>query len=117
VEAWKIYHNPKCGTSRKVLAFLKEKGIEPEIVEYLKTPPAPSELDAILRLAGLEPGEIVRKKEPLYGELGLDGKNPSRAEWLKILSENPVLIERPIVVRGKKAALLARPAERVETLL
>ncbi len=113
---WEIYYNPKCGTCRDTLELIEAQGIKPKVIEYLKTPPTPRELDEILKAGGFEPEDIVRKKEGLYSELGLDQKNPSRSEWLKILSENPILIQRPIVVKGKKA-IVARPPEKVKELL
>lgn len=112
---WKIYHNPRCGTSRKVLDALQAKKIEPEIVEYLKTPPTAPELDQMLKLGNLEPEQVVRKKEELYSQLKLADKKLSRAEWLKVLTENPILIERPIVSNGKKS-VLARPPEKLDEL-
>ena len=113
MEKTKIYHNPRCGTSRKVLAALESKGLSPEIIEYLKNPPSETELDAILKMMNAEPEAILRKKEDAYPAFA--AKNPSRKEWLKILSENPILIERPIVVKGSKA-VLARPPENLEKL-
>lgn len=116
VTSWKIYYNPKCGTCRKVLEILESKGIKPEVVEYLKNPPTANELDTILVIAGLEPEQIVRKKEELYSKMNLDNKKLSRSEWLKILTDNPILIERPIVVTGSKA-IIARPPEKVLSIL
>ncbi len=115
MSGWKIYHNPKCGTSRRALEALRARNIEPEVVEYLKTPPDAEELDRVLRLAGLEPEEIVRKKEGAYVDLKLAEKKLSRTEWLKVLAKNPILIERPIVTDGRRA-VLARPPEKLETL-
>lgn len=114
--ASKIYYNPKCGTCRKVLDAMKAKGLEPVTIEYLKNPPTAAELDEVLKLANLDPERVVRKKEELYGQLGLEGRKLSRAEWLKVLTENPVLIERPLVVVGSRA-VLARPPERIQELL
>ena len=116
MDNWKIYYNPKCGTCRKVLEAIKSRGIEPEVVEYLKDAPSPGELDSILKMAGLEPEGIVRKKEGLYSELKLGEKKLSRSEWLKTLSRNPILIERPIVVKGNKA-MVARPPEKIAEFL
>ena len=113
METFTLYHNPKCSTSRKALAALESKGIHPEIVEYLKNPPSESALDEILKLMKAEPDAILRKKEDIYPKFA--AKTPTRAQWLKILHENPVLIERPIVVRGKKA-VLARPPEKIEEI-
>jgi len=109
-----VYYNPSCGTCQKVVAALKAKKVTVEKVEYLKTPPTTQQLDQILKTLGKEPWDIVRQKEPFYQEQ-LQGKIFSRSEWLKILHENPVLIERPIVVFGHRA-IIARPAEVLETL-
>ena len=96
--------------------MIEAQGIKPEIVEYLKTPPSPKEIGEILDMGGFEPEDIVRKKEEVYAELGLDRKKLKRSEWLKVLSENPILIQRPIVVKGK-IAIVARPPEKVKELL
>lgn len=112
----KIYHNPKCSKSRQTLALLQENGVEPEVIEYLKTPPSVEELQAILQALGKAPQDIVRTKEDLYKELGLKEKSLSEAEWLKVLHDNPKLIERPIVVKGD-SAVLGRPPENVNMLL
>src|SRR5437773_9296701 len=109
-----LYHKPTCGTCQKVLNALQEKGVEITAIEYLKHPPSESEVDAILKKLKMEPEELARKKEPLYEEK-YAGKALSRAQWLKILHENPVLIERPIVVMGDRA-VVARPPERLAEL-
>jgi len=109
-----LYHKPTCGTCQKVMKALAEKGAEITAIEYLKTPPSESELDAILKKLKMEPEELARKKEPLYEGKYAD-KTLSRAQWLKILHENPVLIERPIVVIGDRA-VVARPPERLAEL-
>lgn len=93
---------------------LQEKGAEITAIEYLKTPPSETELDAILKKLKMGPEELLRKKEPLFEEKFAD-KSLSRAEWLKILHENPVLMERPIVVMGDRA-VVARPPERLAEL-
>ncbi|HHJ49838.1 MAG TPA: arsenate reductase (glutaredoxin) [Phaeodactylibacter sp.] len=107
----KIYHNPRCSKSRQTLQLIKERGVEPEIVRYLDTPPTKEELRELLQKLGLKPEDIVRKKEALYKER-YKGKTLSDEEWLEVLSQNPKLIERPIVVEGNKA-VLGRPPERV----
>jgi arsenate reductase len=111
-----IYHNPKCVTSRKVLGFLKEAGIEPKIVEYLKDPPSKAKLTELLKAAGLSARALLRKKEKLYKELGLDRPEITDAKALEAMLAHPILIERPIVVVDK-AAVLCRPPERVFELL
>ena len=112
-----IYHNPRCSKSRMALELLQKHKIEPEIVRYLDNPPNADRLDALCRAMGKEPLEIMRTKEPLFKELGLTTKDDrSRSEWLKILAENPKLIERPIVVHGQEV-VLGRPPERVLEIL
>lgn len=111
----KIYHNNRCSTSRKTLAIIEESGESPEIVEYLKTPPTEAELKSILDKLGMQAEDIVRKKESLYKE-EYKGKTLTNAQWIKVLAKNPILIERPIVVRGNKA-IVGRPPENVKELL
>ena len=112
----KIYHNPRCSKSRQALELLQEKGLKPQVIEYLKTPPSARELEAILTSLRLEPQEITRTKEETYQQLGLSKKSLSRKEWIEVLVKNPILIERPIVVNGNKAAL-GRPPEKVLEIL
>jgi len=107
-----IYHNPRCSKSRQTLGLLQEQGIEPEIIEYLKTPPTQKGLDEILKKLGKKPREIMRTGEKEYKELGLKDADLNRKELIKILVEHPKLIERPIVLKGSKAAL-GRPPEDV----
>jgi arsenate reductase (glutaredoxin) len=111
-----IYHNPRCSKSRQTLQLLQERGVEPRIIEYLKTPPSASELDAILKLLALQPRELMRRKEAPYAELGLDDPALSREELIAAMVENPVLIERPVVLANGRAAL-GRPAENVLAIL
>jgi arsenate reductase (glutaredoxin) len=111
-----IYHNPRCSKSRQTLQLLQDNNIDPQVVEYLKETPGVEELDVILTKLNLEPNQIVRKKEDAYRQLGLANKSLTRQEYLKILVANPVLIERPIVVKGNKAAL-GRPPENVLEIL
>lgn len=110
-----IYHNPRCGKSRNTLAILEEKGIAPTIVEYLKTPPTKEELRAIVKKLGIGPQALVRKGEDLYKEK-FAGKALSDEQWLDVLAKNPILIERPIVVRGGRA-VIGRPPEKVLEIL
>ncbi|MCV7282637.1 arsenate reductase (glutaredoxin) [Mycolicibacterium flavescens] len=109
-----IYHNPKCSTSRKTLDLLRENGIEPEIVQYLKTPPTRAELETMIRDAGIDVRTAVRKRESLYSELGL--ADASDDELLDAMAEHPILIERPFVVTPK-GTRLARPIDAVREIL
>jgi len=106
-----IYHNPRCSKSRATLALLQERGITPEIVEYLKTPPSEAELDRILIMLGREPDALMRKGEAEYKE-HIQGKELSRAEAIALMVAHPIVIERPIVVNGDRAAV-GRPPESV----
>lgn len=112
----RLYHNPRCSKSRQTLALLQEKGITPEIVEYLKTPPNAAELDRLLTAMGLEPRDAMRRKEAPYKALGLDDPALGRAALIKAMVDNPILIERPIVAVGAKAAM-GRPPEAVLEIL
>lgn len=109
-----IYHNPRCSKSRETLALIEAKGIAPQVVEYLKTPPSAEELTRILALLGKAPAEILRKKEA--AEAGIDAGALSDAALIQAMVANPASIERPIVVAGDKAAL-GRPPENVLTIL
>ncbi|KUH95113.1 arsenate reductase [Mycolicibacterium acapulense] len=109
-----IYHNPKCSTSRKTLDLLRENGIEPEIVQYLKTPPTRAELEKMISDAGIDVRTAVRKRESLYDELGL--ADASDDELLDAMAANPILIERPFVVT-QKGTRLARPIDAVREIL
>jgi arsenate reductase len=111
-----IYHNPRCSKSRQTLALLEERGIGPRIVDYLKTPPSAAELKTILKKLGLRPRDLMRKGEPLYAELGLKDRDLDDDALIALMVANPILIERPIVVSGGKAAL-GRPPESVLKIL
>lgn len=111
-----LYHNPRCSKSRQTLELLRERGVEPEIVEYLKTPPTAAELDRILKLLGREPRELMRTGESEYRELGLDDPDLDRAAMIQAMVDHPRLIERPILVTGTRAAL-GRPPEDVLEIL
>ncbi len=111
-----IDHNPRCSKSRETLKLLEARGIEPKIVDYLKTPPSASEIKAILKKLGLKPRELLRKGEPLYAELGLKDRQLSDDQLIALMVANPILIERPIVVSGSKAAI-GRPPEQVLEIL
>ena len=111
-----IYHNPNCGTSRNVLAMLRQAGEDPEVIEYLKNPPSRDVLQELLDMMGLKPRDILREKGTPYHELGLDDPKLSDEELLQAMMEHPILINRPIVVTDKGAAL-CRPSEAVMDLL
>jgi arsenate reductase len=110
-----IYHNPRCSKSRQALSLLEEQGVEPEVVEYLKTPPTKAELKALLAKLGLKPEQVVRTGEEIYREK-YRGRQLSGEQWLDALAEHPILLERPIVVRGSRA-VLGRPPEKVLEIL
>lgn len=107
-----IWHNPRCSKSRATLSLLESHGLDPKIVEYLKTPPSASELTSVLKKLHMKPRELMRKGEAVYKELGLDDEALSDAKLTEAMAENPVLIERPIVLYAARAAL-GRPPENV----
>jgi arsenate reductase len=111
-----IYHNPACGTSRTVLATLREAGFEPKVVEYLKTPPDRKTLKDLLKRMGKHPRDILRKRGTPYEELGLGDPSLTDEQILDAMEKHPILIERPIVVLNGKVAL-CRPAETVKALI
>ena len=109
-----IYHNPKCSTSRKTLDLLRDNGIEPTVIQYLKTPPSRAELVKIIKNAGIDVRTAVRKRESLYAELNLADADDD--ELLNAMAEHPILIERPFVVTPK-GTRLARPIDAVREIL
>lgn len=111
-----IFHNPKCGTSRNTLAIMQASGETPDVVEYLKTPPSREYLIELLALMQNTPRELLRSKESIYTELGLDNPALTDAQLIDAMIAHPILINRPIVVTDK-GAVLCRPAERVFELL
>ncbi|MGH8237458.1 MAG: arsenate reductase (glutaredoxin) [Steroidobacteraceae bacterium] len=110
-----IFHNPACSKSRETLALIRERGHEPHIVEYLKTPPSEAELSAIVRKLGIKPLELVRRNEQVFKDK-YAGKTLSDQQWIEAMVADPILIQRPIVVRGERCAI-GRPPEDVERLL
>lgn len=112
----RIYHNPRCSKSRQTLQLLEERSITPEVVEYLKTPPDAETLAKLLDMLGLEPRELMRRKEKEYKESGADSPDLTRDELIALMVRYPKLIERPIVVKDGKAAL-GRPPESVLDIL
>jgi arsenate reductase len=109
-----IYHNPKCSTSRKTLDLLRDSGIEPTVIQYLKTPPSRAELVKMIKDAGIEVRTAVRKRESLYSELNLADADDDGL--LDAMAEHPILIERPFVVTSK-GTRLARPIDAVREIL
>ena len=108
-----IYHNPRCSKSRQTLALLRERNVEPEIIEYLKTPPSENELEKISHKLGIPPAEMVRKKEARALKLS---NTEDSAQWIARMAHNPQIIERPIVVCGERARI-GRPPENILELL
>lgn len=111
-----IYHNPNCGTSHNVLALLRERGIEPKIVEYLKTPLDKAALKALLKKMGVPARELLREKGTPYAELDLGNPKWTEDELVAFMEKHPILMNRPVVVTAK-AAKLCRPSESVLELL
>ena len=107
-----IWHNPRCSKSRQALAMLEERGIEVKVRLYLEDPPDAATLDRVLRALGKEPRDIIRRGEKVYDALGIDDPAKTRKQLIGIMVKNPILIERPIVLVGEKAAL-GRPPEKV----
>jgi arsenate reductase len=106
-----IYHNNRCTKSRCALELIEKKTKDFSVIEYLKTSPSEKELKEILKKLGMKAEEIIRKREPLFREK-FERKKFSENEWIKILAKNPILIERPIVVKGNKA-VIGRPTENI----
>lgn len=111
-----LYHNPKCAKSRAALKLLEDRGLKPRVVEYLKTPLSAAELRCLLGLLGLNPRALLRTKEPEYKQAGLDNLELPDTQIIRAIIKFPKLIERPIVVSGKKAAL-GRPPENILKIL
>lgn len=107
-----IYHNPRCSKSRQTLALLQEQGIEPDIIEYLQTPPNKAQLNEILDMLGMEPREFMRTNESEYKDAGLADDSLSRDDLINAMLEHPILIQRPIVLIQDKAAI-GRPPEQI----
>jgi arsenate reductase len=111
-----IYHNPKCSSSRNTLALIREAGIEPKVVEYLKTPPSARELKAIIKRMGVSVRDVIRTKEEAYASLKLDNPKLSDDQLIEAMAAHPILINRPIVVTAK-GARLGRPPQAVKDIL
>ena len=111
-----ILHNPRCSKSRQTLSLLEDAGITPQVIEYLDHPPTVDELETLAHQLGLEPREFIRSKETAYASLDPPGPERSGRQLLEAMAAEPILIERPIVVRGDRA-ILGRPPENVHHLL
>jgi arsenate reductase (glutaredoxin) len=111
-----IYHNPNCGTSRKVLGMLRDAGMEPKVIEYLKTPPSRAELLSLLDRMGKTPRQLLRRKGTPYDELGLDDASKSDDSLIDAILAHPILMERPVVVTAR-GVRLCRPADEVASLI
>ena len=111
-----IWHNPRCGKSRQTLALLQEKGVTPNVREYLKQPPSKAEVETLLDMVGGEPGALIRDGEAEFKALGKKKAEMSKTDIAKAIAAHPILLQRPIVVAGKKAAI-GRPPEAVLPLL
>ena len=111
-----VYHNQNCGTSRKVLGQLRERGLEPEVIEYLKTPPTRADMRRLLKDMSMKPRDILRPRTALHDQLGLENPALSDEALLDALEAHPILMERPIVV-SPKGTRVCRPAERLNEIV
>lgn len=111
-----IFHNPRCSKSRAALEILRAEGVEPEVIEYLQAPPSATQLEGIVEMLGCAPRDLLRKGEKEYKELRLADPKLTPAQLLETMAKYPILIERPIVVKGNRA-VVGRPPERVRELL
>ena len=112
----RIFYNPRCSKCRLTIDILDDKGLDTSVVEYLKTPPNNTELTEILQLLGMEPRDLMRKHEAPYKDNKLDNPELSREQLIQAMVDNPILIERPIVIKGNKA-IIGRPPEKVLEIL
>ena len=111
-----IFHNPRCSKSRQTLSIIQERDLDLNVVEYLKNPPSKTELKTILKKLGIRPIDLMRKGETLFKEKNLNDPSVTDEYLIDCMVENPILIERPIVIRGEKA-IIGRPPERVMEIL
>jgi arsenate reductase (glutaredoxin) len=111
-----IWHNPKCATSRKVLELIRHEGIEPRIVDYVKSPPSAAEIKTVLKEMGMQPRDLLRRRGTPFEEFGLDDPKRTDAQLIAAMAAHPILIERP-VVRSQKGTRLCRPVERLKEIL
>ncbi len=111
-----IYHNPQCATSRNTLGLIRNSGIEPQVIEYLKTPPSVNELRGLIERMGVQPRDLLREKGTPYAEMGLDNPDLTDAQLVDVMLAHPILINRPIVVTSL-GVKLCRPSEIVLDIL
>ena len=111
-----LYHNPRCSKSRKALQIIRAKGIEPEIIEYLRNPPDISTLKRLITMLGIDAEKLVRKNEPTFKVMHLLESEIDTEQWLELLQQNPVLLQRPIIIANNNA-IIGRPPERVSEFL
>lgn len=111
-----ILHNPRCSKSRATLALLKDRGLQPQIIDYLQQPPTMAELEHMLQLLDMQPRDLMRRDESVYAELDLDDANMDRAALIAAMIEHPILIQRPVVMANGKA-VIGRPPEQVLEIL
>ncbi|MCW8955848.1 MAG: arsenate reductase (glutaredoxin) [Gammaproteobacteria bacterium] len=112
----RIYHNPRCSKSRQTLELIRQQGIEPEVIEYLKTPPSKSELKTILSRLNMQPRQLMRTNEAEYKDNNLDSEELSNEQLIDAMVKNPKLIQRPIVINNQKVALGRPPENALEIL-
>ena len=112
----RVFHNPKCSKCRLTMGILDDKGVDTTVIEYLKAPPNTAELSEILNLLGLEPRDLMRRHEAPYKDNNLGDPDLSREQLIQAMIDNPILIERPIVINGDKATI-GRPPEKVLDIL
>ena len=112
----RVFHNPKCSKCRLTMGILDDKGVDTTVIEYLKAPPNTAELSEILDLLGLEPRDLMRRHEAPYKDNNLGDPDLSREQLIQAMIDNPILIERPIVINGDKATI-GRPPEKVLDIL
>lgn len=112
----KMFHNPRCSKSRQTLKLLQDRQVDVDLLRYLETPPTAAELGQVLELLGMEPRDLMRKQEAVYAELGLDNPDLAPNQLIEAMVQNPILIERPIVIGDGKAAI-GRPPENILRVL
>jgi arsenate reductase len=111
-----IYYNPDCSKCREALCMLEERGLKPQIIEYLQTAPGESEIRELLARLGIKAEELVRKSEPLFEEKFAGNPPRTEEQWIRLMAENPILIQRPIVIHGGRA-IIGRPPRVIENIL